>query len=253
MKPVTVATLICITVASAIRADDDTFSLFGAIGAGFGMGGRLYTSTTIENGNTHEEDHFLNYGNGMKIDLGCRYFLMEDVALLGSFEYSGGIPKLEHKEQVTGSQTTTEHSFHMFGVKVCVAPRFEVLDLIDMYTGAGIGLFWNARSFETKNSTLTTIVSEYSGKITSAPTLGFVGLLGADYPLNDKLTLFGEVAFEQVRFNLKRYVIEKSSASGFPTGTTYYSEDDSNNLPPEKVPGSNWQIRFGVRFAIITD
>lgn len=253
MKPGIVAALICIMAASAIRADDDTFSLFGAIGAGFGMGGRLYTSTTLENGNTQEKDHFFNYGNGMKIDLGCRYFLMDDVALLGSFEYSAGIPKLEHKMQVIGSQTTTEYGFHMFGIKVCVAPRFEVLDLIDMYTGAGIGFFWNARSFETKNSTLTTIVSEYSGKITSAPTLGFVGLLGADYPMNDKITLFGEIAFEQVRFNLKRYVIEKSTDANNSTGTTYYSEDDSNNLPPEKVPGSNWQLRFGVRFALISD
>ena len=109
-----------------------------------------------------------------------------------------------------------------------------------------LGFFWNSRPFKIVTEA-GNITQEITGKITSKPALGFLGLLGADYPLNDKLTLFGELGFEQISFSLDKYVVEEPNKQ-----TIYYSEDDANtnNLNPQKVPGSSFQIRAGVRFAI---
>ncbi|MBN1759608.1 MAG: outer membrane beta-barrel protein [Chitinispirillaceae bacterium] len=246
----TVVFLVSIAVATtSIRAEYETLNLFGSIGGGFGMGGTLYESSKVEDGNTTVTDRFFNYGSGFKFDVGCQYFLMENVALQPSFSYSVGIPfKVEN---ITALQTTTTtFSRHLFGIKVQVVPHFEVLDLITMYTGVGIGFFWNSRPFKTVSETGTggtTLTQETTGKIASKPALGFLAALGTDYPLNDKLTLFGELGVEQISFSLDKYVVKKPDSQ-----TIYYSKDDSNtdNLNPQKVPGSNFQIRFGVRYAI---
>ena len=249
--------LFLVSIAAAttpIHAEYETFNIFGSFGGGFGMGGTHYESSKVENANTTVTDRFFNYGSGFKFDVGCQYFAMENVALQPSFSYSAGIPFKQ--ETITNTTTrTTTYSRHLFGIKLQVVPRFEVLDLITMYTGVGLGLYWNARPFNVvvkSDVAGTELKQEANGKITSKPALGFMGMLGTDYPLNDKLTLFGEVGCEQVSFSLDKYVIEKSGVTGLGEGTTYYSKDDANpnNLAPQKVPGTNFQIRVGVRFAI---
>ena len=235
--------------ATGIHAEYETLNLFGAIGGGFGMGGIRYESRKVENGNTSVTDQFFNYGSGFKFDIGCQYFMMENVALQPSFSYSVGTPF--KVEDINALQTTdTTFSRHLFGIKLQVVPRFEVLDLISMYTGVGIGLYWNARPFKIVSESGTggtSVTQEATGKITSKPALGFLAQLGTDYPLNDKLTLFGEIGVEQISFSLDKYTVKKPVSA-----TTYYSKDDSNtdNLDPQKVPGSNFQIRLGVRYAI---
>ncbi len=235
------------------HAEDETLNIFGSVGAGFGVGGRLYRSTESINNNTTVTDRFFNYGSGAKFDLGCQYFMMENVALQTSFGYSVGLP-FEQKSVVALNTTITTYKGHMFGVKAMIVPRFEILELLDLYTGVGLGFFWNSRPFKAVSVTeigQTEISQEAKGKITSKPALGFLGQLGADYPLNDNLTLFGEVAFEEVSFNLSKFKVEESSIPGISSDT--YLENDASNLPPEKVPGSNWQIRIGVRYSIIKD
>ena len=238
--------LISLTViAHRSHAEYETLNLFGSIGGGFGMGGTHFESSETDNGNTTVTDRFFNYGSGFKFDVGCQYFMMENVALQPSFSYSVGIPFKE--EDITSLlTTTTTYGRHLFGIKLQVVPRFEVLGLIDMYTGIGMGFFWNARPFKIVAES-GNVTQEVTGKITSKPALGFLGTLGADYPLNDRLTLFGELGFEQTSFTLDKYVITKPDNQ-----TIYYSENDSNtnNLDPQKVPGSNFQFRFGVRFAV---
>ena len=260
-----VAILICTIAMASVYADYETLNLFGSIGVGFGMGGQeslngnRFQSSETNDGNTTVKDHFFNYGNGMKFNLGCQYFIMEDLALQPSFSYSAGIPifKTVTSTSAIGSDIniTEKQKFHLFGIKVQLVPRFELLDLIDMYTGVGFGFFWNSRRFEIKSEIDNAgglVTTEAEGKISSKPTFGFTGMLGGDYPLNDRLTLFGELAFEQVRFNLKKFTVSKSSIPTLSTGTTYYSKNDNNsdNLDPEKVPGSSFQIRVGVRFAL---
>ncbi|MBN1308124.1 MAG: outer membrane beta-barrel protein [Chitinispirillaceae bacterium] len=249
----TMAAVLAVTAVSLVRADYETLNVFGSIGAGFGMGGRLYSSTEFSNNTTTVTDRFFNYGSGMKFDAGCQYFMMENVALQPSFAYSVGLP-FKEETRAGDSNITTTFRRHLFGIKALVVPRFEVLDLLDMYAGVGVGFFWNARPFKILVETPMGS-QEAKGRITSKPAVGLVGQLGADYPINDKLTLFGELAFEQVRFNLSKYIIKESTVTTLNSGTQYYSKDDNNpqNLDPEKVPGSNWQIRIGIRYAIKTD
>jgi hypothetical protein len=244
--------LVMLAAALAIRADQETLNAFFATGAGFGMGGRIYTSTAISGGNVDYTDRFFNYGSGMKFDLGCQYFLMDDVALQASFGYSAGIPWFKQELNANAnSKITTTYQRHLFGIKALIVSRFEALDLIDVYTGVGPGLFWAARPFTVVAKT-TVGTQEANGRITADPAIGFTGLLGTDYPLSDKFTLFGEFAFEAVRFNLNRYIISESDIPAMQTGTEFYSADDSNNRDPDNVPGTNFQIRIGIRYALMT-
>ncbi len=215
------------------------------------MGGRRYES--YEQGNllsakTNVKDRFYNYGSGVKFDVGCQYFMMEDVALQTSFGYSAGFT-FEQVESVAGLTTTTTFKRHLFGLKALVVPRFEALDLIDLYAGVGLGFFWNHRPFKIVAETAAGS-QEATGKITSRPTFGFIGQLGADYPLNDKLTLFGEFAFEQIRFNLSKRIVKESNYVLLDEDTDHYVKDDADPLDPEKIPGSNFQIRVGIRLAV---
>lgn len=236
---------------SPVLADYETVNIFGGIGFGFGMGGTLYTSRNTETASTKEKDQFYNYGNGLKFDIGCQYFLMDKVSLQGSFCYSAGLPAFKVVTESANRTDTETFGRQLFGVKVHIVPKFEVLDLIDMYTGVGFGVYWNSRKFERVIE--TNVKQEANGSINSSPSLGFSGMLGTDYPIDDKLTLFGELGFEHVTFNLTEYVIDKSTIPGIQGGSTIkYVKDDSNidNYSPAKIPGSNFQLRVGVRYAL---
>jgi opacity protein-like surface antigen len=243
-----IAASIVISTAS-VFADYETMNVFGGIGFGLGMGGTHYRA----NDNNEVKDHFYNYGSGLKLDLGCQYKLQDNLFLQGSFGYSLGVPAMKLVDATIGTTTTTTHQRHLFGIKLHLVPKFQVLDLLDMYAGVGAGFYWTSRSFKIVSELATVGKQEAEGKITSSPALGFSGLLGTDYPLNDKVTLFGELGFEQISFNLSKYKIDKSTIATQKAGSVYNYEKNAtgtNNLEPEKVPGSNFQLRIGIRYAI---
>lgn len=234
--------IICITAVTFVQAQSDPkLSLIGSVGVGFKIGGELYTSTTYNNSitPTSEEDKYFNYGGGLKLDLGAQYRLMEKLGARAVFAMSFGIPAFEvtNKRIVgnTTSSSTTEYKRNMYGVKLTLVPQFEFLDLLTMYTGAGLGFYWNSLHYKSDSD---------KGKIKSYPALGFNGMIGADYPLSDKFGLFAEIGFDLVSFKWKKMVSDDN-------GTTFYEKDDINNEAPKKVPGSNWNIRVGAKFDIL--
>lgn len=243
--------LLALTI--SVQAKNEMLNLFGSVGFGFGMGGELATSTeraSLLGSPTKVEDKFFNYGNGLKFDLGVQYFMMENVALQPSISYSAGIPSFEIVNTTGTSTTTFTENFQLLGIKLAVVPRFEILDLLDLYTGVGLSLNISGRSFE-KTVSFTNGTQSEKGKISAAPALGLLGMLGGDFPLSDNLSLFVECAFEQMHFNLDKYEITSTNITGSEEGKSYYSKDDANNLDPQKTPGSNVQIRFGIRFGIM--
>ncbi|MCX7726501.1 MAG: outer membrane beta-barrel protein [Chitinispirillaceae bacterium] len=266
------ALFVCISCVS-LYAEDEKFNLFISGGLGFGMGGQLFSSIkTDASNNTKVTDRFFNYGSGFKIDGGAQYFIMENLSLMGSFVYSPGF-KFVDELQSGDYKLTTTYTPSLFGFKVYITPKFEVLELFNAYTGVGMGFFWNIRPFK---AVLTTPsgTQNAEGRITSNPALGFTGLLGADFPVSDIITIFGEFAFEQMSFNLSKRVVEESNINNLATvlmalinnnldvsnydfslGTKYYSANDptTSNLNPVKVPGTNFQFRIGVKFAIVKD
>jgi len=249
-----ITTLLGVMAAVSIAsADYEVCNLFGGIGYGFGMGGTLYRSTNTATPATEVKDRFFNYGQGLKFDVGCQYFIMDKIALQGSLFYSAGVPGFKQDSTTALIKQSTSFGYSNYGFKLHLVPKFQVLDLIDMYAGVGTGLYFNNRSFKITRE--TTVGSQSaSGTIESSPSLGFSGMLGLDYPLSDKVTLFGELGFEQLSVNLSKYKIKDSNITGRPSGGTVYNyEKDAvgtNNYQPENVAGSNFQIRIGARYAL---
>jgi opacity protein-like surface antigen len=188
--------ILCATI---VAGAEEKLNIFGAAGFGFGTGGKLIQSIT-KNGLTtaDKEDHYFNYGQGLKLDLGIQYYMMENLALQVGFGMSGRVPRLatENNLILPASSINIEETYKssLFGVKVMVVPRFEVLELTNMYAGIGVGFFWNSLRYETDSimtvGTITTTATE-TGKYISSPKLGLLGLLGIDYPLSDVLCAFG--------------------------------------------------------------
>jgi opacity protein-like surface antigen len=245
--------LVMLAAALTVHGQDETFNIFLGMGPGFGMGGKLYSSserTGIAATPTNIEDKFFNYGGGIKFDAGCQYFIMENVALQPAFSFSAG-PSFKTTNTIGTTTDSYTQSRFIFGLKLAIVPRFEILDLLDVYTGVGLGFFWNASRFKRVYDVPSlTVVQNAEGSIVSQPTVGFNGTLGADFPLNDRFTLFGELGFEQMRFKLKRMIVEKSTITGFEEGTLYYSKNDPQNLDPEEIPSANFQIRVGIRYVL---
>jgi len=234
------------------QTQKDILNVFGSIGIGFKTGGQLFTSVTKNDSGiiTKEEDEFFNYGQGFKINFGAQYSAMENLGLQADMEISLGAPGFETNDHFAAYDSSVEYHRNLFGIKFMVVPRFEVLELITMYTGVGLGFFWNSLHYETTilqpNGTTTE-----KGKIISNPTLGFTGLIGADYPISDIFALFGEIAFDQISFRWKKKIVDQTNIQNHKLGTTFFEEDDPSNDAPLKVPGSNWQIRIGARLSVL--
>ncbi len=230
--------------------NNETLNVYGSMGFGFPSGGKLYSSFKTDIGpgridTTEEKDSYFNFGRGLKLDLGVQYFLMPNIALQAGIGISGNIPRLKTFQESNLSKVNTTYRSSLWGLKALIVPHFEVLELITMYTGVGIGFFWNSWKYEQKTVTQINNLSTtetIEGKIKTSPKLGFLGVAGANYPLSDLLTLYGELAFEQLSFTTKKTV----------QGNNTVVYEKNSNLPaPERIPGSNWQLRFGVKMNVM--
>jgi opacity protein-like surface antigen len=226
----------------------DILNIFGAVGIGFKTGGELFVSTERNTVGeiTKETDSYLNYGQGFKIDVGTQYFTMPNLAIQAAFSVSFGIPGFETEDKIASVfDSTTKYSRDLFGIKLQVVPHFEVLELLNMYTGVGLGFFWNRLHYQATVVRPVLGTTTEKGKIISSPSMGFTGMLGADYPISDAVSAFAELAFEQVSFKWKKKVVDGTNK------TTFFEEDAPNTQPPPKVPGSNWQVRIGIRLGVL--
>ena len=243
------AFLLLAAVSFIFAQDSETLNIFASLGFGFPTGGQVFSSHTYDDNTlTERKDNYFNYGQGIKLEAGIQYFMMENVALQLAFGFSGKVPRLEIQNNhnftnaaLLDSSISINYRSSLFGLKVLVVPRFEILELLNMYTGVGIGFFWNSLSYE-RSKTIGTNVDNFDGKIKSSPALGLLGLLGIDIPLSDLMAVFGEVAFEQLSFKWRKRIED---------GLTINYEKDAANLDaPLRAPGSNWQIRAGIRFIV---
>ena len=90
MNRLKMAAAVAMLAVSFTNAEDETLNIFGSLGAGFGMGGKFYSSSEQSSvtATPKYKDRFFNYGSGFKFDLGCQYFIMDDLALQPSLSYS---------------------------------------------------------------------------------------------------------------------------------------------------------------------
>jgi hypothetical protein len=250
--------------ATTNTTDKVTLHLYGMLGYGFPLGGsyipynpaetdvrtliRHTQSQTVDAQFrlTKTVDKYLNYGQGLKCQLGAEVGFLKNLAGDFSFVYTGGLPflRVEFESQAPNGITWTEtYKKHCFGITAAIKPKFMFLDLVEVYTGVGIGLYFTRLTFTNSDP----YIGAYDGFIKTRPALGFIGQLGSYYPLNDRLDFKGEIAFEALSFKTSQYHSTDQNL------TLQYVQNSTaaNEYPPVKVPGSNWALKVGIRWKIL--
>jgi hypothetical protein len=239
-------------MATALFAQDKVdrsskaFSLCGSIAYGFGMGGQwIDASEKIDNQAILQEksDKYLNYGDGFKLELGGIYKLMENLDAQAVLSYNAGVPTISavYENAETNTSFSNTYKANTFGIKAMVLPRVKIFDLLDMYTGFGIGLYFASLSWTSSKTSI-------EGYFRTSPALAFCGTFGVNYPVYNDLIVYGEIALEQMSFT-QTSSLDPSQINNFQKN--YEQDSYVNNIyPPEKIPGSNVAFRVGAKFPI---
>lgn len=244
-------TMLCIigicTQCSLAKDKAGIMDVFFLTGYGIPVGGynevALDDQTISSSGQTEQvKNHYLNYGHGWQFRLGGDYFLADELSMQFAFNWTAGVPSIKVKfddEQFDIHYTET-YNRNLFGFNVLIVPHFEMFELLDMYSGIGIGLSFGSLKFE--NSDKENF--EYEGYFKTKPGLTFSAMLGSDFELSDKLTLFGEVSCDMASLKLKSRRNTNSATQ------IDYVKDSNSNPAPVKLPVSNVGIRVGVRWEL---
>jgi hypothetical protein len=249
MRKITVAIIAVFAMASALFAHDTTnadskvFSLCGSIGYGFGMGGEWIDASVKLNGLAVQErsDKYLNYGDGFKLELGGIYKLMENLDAQAVINYNAGVPNIQAITEInSANKTINTYKPSTFGFKTMVLPRVKILDLLDMYAGFGVGLYFASLSW-------TNSETNFDGNFKTAPALAFCGSVGANYPVYNDLIIYGEIAIEQMSFTVNSIL---DAGTGDQTNFEQDSNANSGVEHPKKIPGSNIAFRVGAKFPV---
>ncbi|MGB7568437.1 MAG: hypothetical protein WBM07_11285 [Chitinivibrionales bacterium] len=247
MKKASVFVLVVLSIATGLFAQDKgdknskVFSLCGSIAYGFGVGGQHIDSSLKVDGATilEKSDKYLNYGDGFKVELGGIYKLMENLDVQGMLMYNFGTPEIQAIHENAGETATNTYYAGTFGIKVLALPKIKILDLLDMYTGFGVGLYFASLSW-TNSETPT------EGNYTTAPALGFCGSIGINYPVYNDLIVYGEIAVEAMSFTVTSVFNPEIDKKLF-----FEQDSQANNIwSPAKIPGSNVAFRVGAKFPV---
>ena len=232
---------------------EEVLSLSARFGYGFRVGGSQYIGShfgetrlcsSFDGVLLETDDHYLNYGQGLKVELAGDYTLMPHVGAELALHFTGKAPRtrIEYDSIATSWKETFKQA--CFGAKVMIVPRFRVIELIDMHAAFGIGLFFATLSFTNSDP----LLGQHTGYIKTRPGLAFAGRIGAEYPLSDRVAITANLCAETVSFTVKQ-------RRGTTDPTVYTSDYNRSSLSssierPEKIPGSNVSILIGTRIAI---
>jgi opacity protein-like surface antigen len=247
--------LLLVGIVSADHSTDQKkFDLFLATGYGFGVGGyysgasRTYSGTTLMD----REDHYENFGWGIKVEGGADYLLMDHVYGLAAINYSiSAVPGTENKQDILGTSTTSE-KFHwsVFGTKLGIKPTFKVLDLLDVYTTFGIGLYFASSGADLKMTESAGGVSTSKAEDSNNPAMTLIAAIGVEYPISESVIAYGEINCEQMSFTTTKTEYSNSVGGFYNDYVVNYQEDVTDRNPPPKIPGTNIALRVGVRFPL---
>lgn len=232
-------------VVASVQSEEKAgnLDLYVILGYGVPIGGYLL-GTSVEVNDAlvivKAEDHYINFGHGIKIDLGTNYYISNYLGMRIGLSYTGGAPKnkITYKD-ANDSSSTEKYSRRMIGLKAMIVPRFEMFGLLDMYAGVGLGLSFAGVKIKSEEGAS-------DGKIKVKPGFSFNGLLGSEFPISKRLSFFGELSFDAVSFTMKSKI-----GTGNPSQTDF-EKDSNTSLAPNKIPGSNLGFRVGINFNIMT-
>jgi hypothetical protein len=238
-------------------------------------------------------DHYFNFGKGIKFGGGIEIPVRPHVSLRveGNF---WKMPEIKVEETASGSGEFTYYYWYnywyLIAFDVNVEAEVENIDtynaslwnvdavlLLDtqvgdktLYGGVGVGLFKAAMtregdysetvevSFpdypqynETETHTREDEV-EYSFK----SGIGFVGVLGVEMPLNEKVSFFAEANLNAVGFEIEKFEFTKFEVDGEDhlddlEETEYdFKKDDPDEWEPWTMPGTSVTVRAGIKMGL---
>jgi hypothetical protein len=240
--------MVIISTGYCVEKADTRFSIVANFGYGMALGGYYIgasekwqpTGLPFPRENTVEAiDKYLNYGRGLQMELGAQIGLMKNLDLLVAFDYTPGLRDLKVEGRILDSMNHTDtFRKHLFGFKTLLLPKFKAFDLIDVYVGGGIGLFWTSLS-------ITSDKSNIKGYFKTKPALSFSGKIGMVYPVNDRFGINFDITYDAMSFTVK---ITKEPGE---IGENILTEDSPNSgNAPFKITGSNVGLRAGVIIGI---
>jgi opacity protein-like surface antigen len=251
-----------------VTADDGTLNIFGNLGWGLGMGGYYIGSTDAyvnsQDAQTNElkstKDHYMNLGQGLRAEAGAGYMLSSNVEGRASVDVNIGLfaPKTgkEYPPNANNENSVvledTANSYYSWSIKLLAIPQFEVLEMFDMYLGAGLSLSFAGSSYNTtlKRTNNATYTTAYDREF--SPALGFCGIAGMLFPLSEEMSFFTELQFDVVSFQLNNLKYKSHSPPNSNIGTPpNYEKNSKNGDAPPKIPGSNVSLRAGIKLWVM--
>ncbi|MBD3391648.1 MAG: hypothetical protein GF418_06330 [Chitinivibrionales bacterium] len=223
------------------------------LGYGIRIGGARYIAATDDESREFGSDgvlkevtdHYLNYGQGLKVEAAADLSLMENVAAEFALCFTGKVPRTVISKD--SSADAWEETFRQasFGGKLLLVPRFRIVELIDVNVGFGAGILFTTCTVTNDNDA----IGSEEGSIKTRPGFLFTARLGAEYPLSDMIAITLDISTEQVSFTLKEYCTTNANS---PVYEAERGRSSSSNdiVRPEKFPGTNVAIRLGTRFVI---
>jgi hypothetical protein len=250
--------LLVVTAASMLLAQEKTFSLYAATGYGFPLGGRYIGSSDerVQGALIESKDIYLNYGRGIKAEGGVIIDIMPKLGVQAGVEFSGGLPRYIKKDKTTnvaGDVTTTnaENRTALLGFKAVLLPRARIFDLLDIFTGAGLGLYLPFSSYKSVEEDLPVVgptgTAIIEAKYEHLPTVALIGTLGAEFPLSESFILTADMTFQAMNVTITKVKITRDDADPTNVGTINYELNATDRNEPPKTPGSNLAVRVGFR------
>jgi len=234
--------------------DDRTLNVFVNTGAAFGIGGQLEREVNTAG---HDKDSYINMGQGLRFEAGAGYMATPNLETRFSVDLNFGLFAPTVEQYNAPLNQIEEYSYFSWGVKIMAVPQFEVLELFDMYVGAGMSLNFAYGDRDSSNmepsgpgNSPTRVNSTFDRQF-SLFNPGFCGLFGFILPLSDEIDFLGELQFESKRFILNKEKVTSSdkATNNWPSNIDY-KKDDRQYAAPPKYSGSNWGLRIGVRYWI---
>ncbi len=259
-------------VTTSSSSSDEKFSIYADLGIGFSLGGELVSvpigvpqpglisidgsSDKFVDGTLQEtKDEYLNFGGGLKVDLGATYRILEYVDVIGGLDLSFRVPYAETVDEdintvanTTATSTLTIKDTQV-GLKVLLAPRFTIFDLLDVRVGAGLGIYWTGASFEYELKQTGQGTQTVKGDIDCKASVPFIGMIGLEYPAAKRVVVYLDAVYQAMNVTLQKIKVEESSVTPTPPPVEY-QKDDLNDPAPAKIPASNIAIRLGVRIPL---
>mgnify|MGYP000652969162 CR=1 FL=1 len=235
---------------SAQEPESATLKLSLRIGYGVRTGGTRYVGAVNDESEWYgadtilarTKDHYMNYGEGMKVEAAAAIALMEHLDAEFAIEFTGKTPRTVIVFDMPGTSWKEKYRQASYGAKLILVPRFRVVELIDMEIGCGAGIF-----FTTCTMSNTRTVSN-GGYVRTRPGFVFCARLGAELPVADRISITAAIVTEQVSYTLKEY--RRTDSPDMYTAERNRSSTSAYVVRPEKIPGSNAALHIGTRFIV---